>query len=94
MNKPLPLMIWIVVALLGLAACAPSVTEPAAETGEPAGLPNPASVYCEEQGGRIEMRTDADGTYGVCIFEDGTECEEWAYYRGECSPGGSAGESQ
>ena len=22
----------------------------------------------------------------MCVFEDGYECEEWAYYNGECSP--------
>ena len=54
-----------------------------------AGLANPASVYCEEQGGQLDMRTDeSGGTYGVCVFEDGSECEEWAFFRGECSPGG------
>jgi putative hemolysin len=57
-------------------------------TPEPkAGLPNPASAYCEEQGYTLEMRTDEDGTYGVCVFPDGSECEEWAFYRGECGPG-------
>ena len=62
-----------------------------ATTEAPAGLANPASVYCEEQGYRLEMRTDADGgTYGVCIFLDGSECEEWAFYRGECQPGSAA----
>lgn len=51
------------------------------------GLPNPASVYCEEQGYRVEMRTDDEGNqYGVCIFPDGSECDEWAFYRGECGP--------
>lgn len=51
-------------------------------------LANPASVYCEEQGGKLEIRTDADGgQVGYCLFEDGSECEEWAYYRGECTPG-------
>lgn len=51
-------------------------------------LANPASVYCEEQGGTLEIRTDADGgQVGYCLFEDGSECEEWAYYRGECQPG-------
>ncbi len=51
-------------------------------------LANPASVYCEEQGGTLEIRTDADGgQVGYCLFDDGTECEEWAYYRGECQPG-------
>ncbi|MCJ7625735.1 MAG: DUF333 domain-containing protein, partial [Anaerolineaceae bacterium] len=48
------------------------------------GMPNPASVYCEDQGGSLEIR---DNTMGVCMFEDGSECEEWAYYRGECKPG-------
>lgn len=53
-----------------------------------AGLANPASVYCEEQSYTLELRTDADGgQYGVCVFSDGTECEEWAFYRGECKPG-------
>ncbi|MGA1867821.1 MAG: protease inhibitor I42 family protein [bacterium] len=48
------------------------------------GLANPASVYCEESGGTLEFRTNDLGTYGVCIFNDGTECEEWAFFRGEC----------
>ena len=52
-----------------------------------AGLPNPASAYCEEQGYRLEIRTDEEGNqYGVCIFPDGSECDEWAFYRGECGP--------
>jgi putative hemolysin len=58
-------------------------------TAEPTiGLANPAAVYCEEQGYTLEMRTDADGgQHSVCIFPDGSECEEWAFYRGECSLG-------
>jgi hypothetical protein len=52
------------------------------------GMANPASVYCEEQGNKLEIRTASDGSQsGVCIFPDGSECEEWAYYRGECNPG-------
>lgn len=52
------------------------------------GMANPASVYCVEQGGELDIRMDAQGgQYGVCIFADGTECGEWAYFRGECQPG-------
>lgn len=50
-------------------------------------LPNPASIYCLEQGGKLEIRKDKEGNeYGVCIFPDSSECEEWAFYRGECKP--------
>ena len=50
-------------------------------------LPNPASVYCEEQGYRVEIRTDDEGNqHGVCVFPDGSECDEWAFFRGECGP--------
>ena len=55
------------------------------------GLPNPASVFCEEQGYTLEIRTDADGTFGMCIFPDGSECEEWAYYQGDCEPAAEQG---
>jgi hypothetical protein len=40
-----------------------------------------------EQGNRLEIRTATDGSQsGVCIFPDGRECDEWAYFRGECGP--------
>jgi len=52
-----------------------------------ADMPNPASAYCEQQGYKSEIRTAADGSQsGVCIFPDGSECDEWAYFRGECGP--------
>jgi putative hemolysin len=48
-------------------------------------LANPASVYCEDNGGSLEIRTAADRSQtGFCTLPDGTVCEEWAYYRGEC----------
>ncbi len=50
-------------------------------------IANPAAVNCEKQGFRLEIRNDSDGNqYGVCIFPDGSECDEWAYFRGECGP--------
>ncbi len=52
------------------------------------GIPNPASEYCEANDGRVEIREDeSGGQVGYCIFPDGSECEEWAYYRGECQSG-------
>ena len=50
-------------------------------------MPNPASVYCEQNGGKLDIRVDASGGQaGVCVFPDGSECDEWAYFRGECKP--------
>ena len=65
--------------------CGPGRFEQPAE--DVIGMANPASVYCEEQGGTVDMRTSDAGQYGVCVFPDGSECEEWAFFRGECSPG-------
>jgi len=52
------------------------------------GLANPASVNCIEKGGRLEIRKSKNGEYGVCLFEDNRQCEEWALLRGECPVGG------
>jgi putative hemolysin len=69
----------------GECAAPQSAAPTTAPTGA-AGLPNPAAVYCQEQGYAYEIRTAADGSQsGVCIFPDGSECDEWAFYRGECA---------
>jgi len=78
------------IILMTLAACtAPQVQspEPAATDIPQVNMPNPASVYCEQNGNTLEIRTAADGSqYGVCVFPDGSTCDEWAYFRGECGP--------
>lgn len=79
-----PLVLSLVVATVAvLVGCQPVMPEPA--TPE---LANPASVHCVEEGGTLEIREGDDGgQIGVCVFDDGSECEEWAFYRGECEPG-------
>jgi len=86
------MMMMIVPTVLALALLAGACGD---DDQNEQGLPNPASVYCDEQGGTLDIRTDDDGNqYGVCVFDDGSECDEWAFYRGECSPGESlAGET-
>lgn len=81
----------LVLVVLLAASCTPlSEAPPASATPVPAaGLPNPASVFCKEQGFTLELRTDAAGNQsGICHFPDGSECDEWAFYRGECGPAG------
>jgi len=53
----------------------------------PAELANPASVYCENHNGILEIRSTIHGQYGICKFDNGTECEEWAFMRGLCNAG-------
>jgi putative hemolysin len=49
---------------------------------------NPASTNCQEKGGKLNLRTDENKrTYGVCIFRDDSECEEWLFLREDCMPG-------
>ena len=63
--------------LMALTACTAPQTQ--------ADMANPASVYCEHNGNKLEIRTAADGNqYGICVFPDGSTCDEWAYFRGEC----------
>lgn len=55
-------------------------------TGTTVGLANPASVNCEKNGGTLTISTDSTGAQtGMCTFSNGKVCEEWAFYRGECS---------
>ena len=54
-----------------------------------ANLANPASENCVTQGGTVSIQKNSDGSeYGLCIFPDGKQCEEWAMLRGECPVGG------
>jgi len=56
-----------------------------AYTAHQANMPNPASAYCKQNGNKLEIQTASDGSQnGICIFPDGSTCEEWAYFRGEC----------
>ena len=55
--------------------------------GGSTGLANPASVYCGQVGGKTEIKKDAAGNeYGMCTFPNGSSCDEWALFRGECKP--------
>ena len=40
------------------------------------GVPPPAAEYCKKLGYPIEGDD--------CVFPDGSKCEQWSFYRGEC----------
>jgi putative hemolysin len=57
------------------------------------GMANPSSENCRAKGGteRVVRYNDPGGNpagdQGFCDFPDGSSCESWAFYRGECKPG-------
>ncbi|MCI0454163.1 MAG: DUF333 domain-containing protein [Candidatus Dadabacteria bacterium] len=56
---------------------------------QPSKIANPASEYCIKSGGRLSIEKRGDGgEYGVCLFDDNMQCEEWALLRGDCPLGG------
>lgn len=88
MFRKLFILMSLVMVVASLSACTLKRVTPTPS----ANMPNPASVNCEEKGGRLDMRKDASGgEIGICVFPDGSECEEWAFFRGECQQGGAGG---
>lgn len=75
-------------AIVTMAACSAEVQVTPTPSDGIGGVANPAAVYCREQGHDYEIRTALTGDqYGVCLFDDGSECDAWAYFRGECVAG-------
>lgn len=48
-------------------------------------IPNPASKFCLDKGGTLKFVETNNGTQGICTLKEGVECDEWQYFRGECS---------
>ncbi len=46
-----------------------------------AGMANPASVYCGEIGGKLEIVNTDKGQVGYCTLPSGERVEEWTLYR-------------
>lgn len=79
--------------MLALLACVAIVGSANAQGASPSPsrptLANPASQNCTDKGGTLSFqRSGKGGQFGVCIFPDNLQCEEWAMMRGECRTGG------
>ena len=82
-KKPFPLGIAFVILLMFIVAC----REETPGDEDEALIPNPAAVFCEDQGYSYEILGAADGSqHGVCIFPDGGQCDDWDYFNGHCGP--------
>ncbi len=89
------LALIILAGMLVLSACATTPTpaapiqptQPRDGSQSDTGLANPSAVFCGDKGFKYEIRTAADGSQGgACVFPDGSECDGWAFFRGECGP--------
>ncbi|MFM8855947.1 MAG: DUF333 domain-containing protein [Actinomycetota bacterium] len=81
-------MIVVIAGIMPFAAAcggsdSPSTTEPTSGSDDTSQIANPASVFCVEQGGTLEIVDEADGQVGYCTLPDGTRIEEWEYYRSQ-----------
>ncbi|EHU3265101.1 I78 family peptidase inhibitor [Acinetobacter baumannii] len=72
-------IIFLGLALVSLTAC--SAVQHKDSTPPKIGSPNPASQYCVEQGGKLEIRNEANGQVGYCHLPNGQVVEEWKLFR-------------
>jgi len=56
------------------------------ETAPKKSIANPATVYCVKQGGKVTTVQNNKEEVTVCVFSDGSQCEQWSYYKGDCKP--------
>ena len=75
------LVALLAAGVLTLAGCGKNA--PVENPDENLEIANPASVYCEENGGTLVLEEWA----WLCMFSDGSYCEEWSFKNGECQPG-------
>ncbi|MBY6346288.1 DUF333 domain-containing protein [Providencia rettgeri] len=61
---------------LMLSACASST-----QSTKPVAQANLASNFCQRMGGQTVVHESGQGAYGTCLMKDGSESEEWAFYR-------------
>ena len=89
MRTNLKLTLFFILLAVLSSACSKQNTSTVMPVPTDAGIANPASVNCDQKGGKLEMHDRGDlGKYGVCVFEHNRQCEEWAMFRGECREGG------
>jgi len=69
------------IAIAATALLATGCASSAGDSPGPVGMPNPASAYCVERGGKLAIEDRPAGQVGICTLPDGTRIEEWELYR-------------
>lgn len=65
----------ILLASISLTACSAQDEKPSI------GMANPASVYCQQLGGKTEIVRTENGDVGYWTLPGGERVEEWTLYR-------------
>jgi putative hemolysin len=59
----------------------PTIDSAVPTSEQPAQIGNPASQYCIDQGGTIDIVDEAGGQVGYCNLPNGNRVEEWELFR-------------
>jgi len=81
--KFMKIFVLFAMVLFVFSSC--SKTEENTNNNNDVQIANPASTFCVENGGKLDIQDTETGQVGICTFSNGKQCEEWSYYRGECS---------
>lgn len=67
------LLLFFITSVIGCA-------DKGSDTTKRIGMANPASVYCEQLGGKTEIVEAKEGQQGICMLPSGEKIEEWLLY--------------
>ena len=81
-TKTLALLAILATSTMLLAWC--NNTNNESEVVEPEEVLNEAWQYCVDNWWSHQIVTSETAVYGECTLPDGTVCEEWEYFNGEC----------
>ncbi|NRF61781.1 DUF333 domain-containing protein [Vibrio coralliilyticus] len=72
---------WVLTsaAAIALAGCASEPDE--YEVKGYTSITNPASVYCAQQGGKLETVSENEKRVTYCVLSSDNRIEQWEYYR-------------
>lgn len=80
-----------IIALLAvLGGCAPVAGN---RSPSPVSMANPASVYCQQIGGKLAIENTPAGQIGMCALPDGSKVEEWALFKAASQCGADSRQS-
>jgi putative hemolysin len=85
MKRRISIFSALFIAVLTVSGC---VSSQQASPQNPTLAETPAYLKCVNDGGQDRAVFGANGQIELCLFSDGSVCEQAAYYNGVCKKGG------